>query len=65
MLIYYFFCDRRSKMGVFIKKVKAFFGLPYVHWIARMMYYLLILLGLLMIYGFKMTNSSAYIYNEF
>lgn len=52
-------------MGFFTKRLKAFFNLPYVFWTIRMMYYLLILLGLLMIYGFKMTNSSTYIYNEF
>lgn len=48
-----------------MKKIKTFFQLPYVWWTVRMSYYLLILLGLLMIYGFKMTNSSAFIYNEF
>ncbi|GGJ77962.1 hypothetical protein GCM10008982_29120 [Anoxybacillus voinovskiensis] len=48
-----------------MKKIKTFFQLPYVCWTVKMSYYLLILLGLLMIYGFKMTNSSAFIYNEF
>lgn len=52
-------------MNILIKKIKTFFHLPYVFWTMRMSYYLLILLGLLMIYGFKMTSSSAYIYNEF
>ncbi|NIK15252.1 hypothetical protein BDD39_001762 [Saccharococcus thermophilus] len=52
-------------MEFLIKKLKIFFNLPYVLWVTRMMYYLLILLGLLMIYGFKMTSSSTYIYNEF
>ncbi|WP_374049424.1 teichoic acid D-Ala incorporation-associated protein DltX [Neobacillus sp. OS1-33] len=50
-------------MNSFFHYVKSLFCHPTTRWMMRLLFYLLILLGLLTIYGFK--NSGTFIYNEF
>ncbi|MDR7235834.1 teichoic acid D-Ala incorporation-associated protein DltX [Neobacillus drentensis] len=50
-------------MNLLFNNVRSFFRHPKTRWMMRFLYYFLILLGLLTIYGFK--NSSTFIYNEF
>ncbi|WP_379968946.1 teichoic acid D-Ala incorporation-associated protein DltX [Ectobacillus sp. sgz5001026] len=48
-----------------MKAIQSMWSRPLTQWVVKTLYYLFILLALLGLYGFKDTNSSTFIYNEF
>ncbi|MCP8968561.1 teichoic acid D-Ala incorporation-associated protein DltX [Ectobacillus ponti] len=48
-----------------MNKLKEIWSRPAVQWTLKTLYYLGILLALVGLYGFKDTNTSTFIYNEF
>lgn len=45
--------------------IKELWSQPMAQWVLKTMYYLMILIALLWLYGFTDTNTSTFIYNEF
>lgn len=48
-----------------MKAIKELWTRPLTQWVFKTFYYLAILVALLWLYGFKDTNTSTFIYNEF